>query len=278
MKGKGFLRFSGILMIIGGAVSIILCGMIALTYVLMAIFSYNLGIVENLSGSVFYIISAILFIVGGIIELIAGIVGTGSAGKPERYKRCIVWGIIVLVIQIVSIIFSLISGNMENWTLILAIIFGVIIPLLYIIGAILNRKAALRGETSIDWKRDKLNKQMDRLDKKEVKLNQRKDKMDAARAKREAREAERAAREAEKAKREAEAKAAREAAEQAAKEAVPAPAPAVENTSGTIANTAESAADRTEQMYNSLSNSLSDTAHNADEVISDAANTLNKTE
>ena len=86
MKGHKFLKVTGILMIIGGALATIL-GIIAVLSV--AALAY-IASAHSEAGMLYA--STILFLVSGIVELIAGIIGVLNAEKPQKAKVCIVWG------------------------------------------------------------------------------------------------------------------------------------------------------------------------------------------
>ncbi len=131
MKGKGFLKVTGILMIIGGALGAIL------------------GLIATLGGGATaaalgikagpIIVAGIISLVSGIIELIAGIVGVKNCANPAAATKCIVFGIIVAVLSIVGTIITAAGGGKFP---IGSLLLGLVIPVLYIIGAALNKKSA----------------------------------------------------------------------------------------------------------------------------------------
>ncbi len=142
-KGSGFLKVCGILMIIGGALTIIFSGV-------MGIIAYVAGSALVSSGEVgtgeivgtALLIGAILALISGILELIAGIVGVKNHNKPEKSTACLVWGIIVLVLNVISLILSFAGGSSNVATIIVSVLCGLALPVLYIIGAALNKKSA----------------------------------------------------------------------------------------------------------------------------------------
>ena len=147
-KGRGFLKVCGILMIIGGAISIVVAGILglvggavggALAQAGAELGEYEQAAVATVAGA--SVVAAIVALVGGILELIAGIVGVKNCGNPEKATACIVWGIIVLVISIISIILSIAGGNVQVGSLIVSIICSVALPVLYLIGAFKNKQA-----------------------------------------------------------------------------------------------------------------------------------------
>ena len=105
MKGKNFLKVTGILMIIGGAISTIV-GLIALIGTL-AVSSLLTG--SGLLG--WMIIGSVLCLISGVAELIAGIFGVSHCEKPEKAHTCILWGCIVVGLCVLGNIFNVIGGG-----------------------------------------------------------------------------------------------------------------------------------------------------------------------
>lgn len=130
-KGAGFLKVCGILMIIGGALGIVL----GITGLAGSAFLSSLSEEINTSALT---VSGIIAIVAGALELVAGIIGIKNCKNPAKATTCIVWGIIVAVLSIVSQIVGVANGGSFN---VISCITGLIIPILYIIGAVLNKKS-----------------------------------------------------------------------------------------------------------------------------------------
>lgn len=149
-KGKGFLRVTGILMIIGGGLSIIV-GLFVLFMV--GFFTGNITSDTDVTAIVLgtAIIALAILLVGSILELIAGIIGVSNANKPEHSLACLVWGIIVLIIQVFSLILTLASlaDSLEAWVTILVSVLSIAIPVLFIIGAGINRSNYKRWKIAV---------------------------------------------------------------------------------------------------------------------------------
>ena len=79
-----------------------------------------------------------LAVVGAIIQFIAGIVGTKNWNKPEKARKCITWGIIVIALCIFSNILTLV-GYPDSFS-VMSVITGLVIPVLYLIGGFQNKK------------------------------------------------------------------------------------------------------------------------------------------
>ncbi len=129
-KGANFLKVCGILMIIGGAVSIVVSiigfGAIALLAAAGA-------------SSALLTVATILALVSGVIELIAGIIGVKNCKKPEAAGKCMGWGIVCVVVAILGIVLNLVAGGKFSPV---SLVTSLIVPVLFIIGAVLNKKSA----------------------------------------------------------------------------------------------------------------------------------------
>ncbi len=141
-KGSVFLKVSGILMIIGGVYTILFSG-------ILGIIGYSAGTVIASSGELtagqavgaLTLIAAIVSLIGGILELITGIVGVKNNNKPEKATTCLVWGVIVLVINAAVLIMALAGGISGVVTIIATILGSLVLPVLYIIGAVKNKQS-----------------------------------------------------------------------------------------------------------------------------------------
>lgn len=131
MKGSKFLKVTGILMIIFGALALILSIVAAIGLAALAALDLNTWQ---------YTLAVILMLVGSIFELIAGIVGVKNCNKPEKAGTCMVWGIIVIALSVLSNVLTLV-GNPDNFSIV-NLLTGLVIPVLYLIGAVMNKKAA----------------------------------------------------------------------------------------------------------------------------------------
>lgn len=131
-SGSGFLKVCGILMIIGGALALIIsligiAGLAALQSLAEA--ELDIGTAKT---------ALILAVVSGAIELIAGIVGVANSKKPEKAKTCIVWGALVAAVSVASAILTVASG--QDFPIV-SLLIGLVLPVLFIIGAVKNMKA-----------------------------------------------------------------------------------------------------------------------------------------
>lgn len=129
-KSNGFLKVAGILMIIGGGLSIIL-GIIAMLGVALIVSA--LGTEEMLGLLIF---ATILALLGAIVSLVAGILGVANAAKPEKATICIVFGILAAVLSVLGNVLTATSGGTFS---VFNLILGLVLPVLYLIGAFQNK-------------------------------------------------------------------------------------------------------------------------------------------
>ena len=130
-KGSGFLKVTGILMIIGGGISIIMSiiavlGVAALVY-----------ISDGEASSAMLYASVALMVVSAVSQLVAGIIGVVNCKKKKKAGVCIAWGVIVAVLCIAGTILNSVGGGSFS---IFSLVLGLVLPILYIIGAVFNKK------------------------------------------------------------------------------------------------------------------------------------------
>lgn len=131
MKGRKFLKVTGILMIIGGAFGII-GGIVAMIGA-----GALAAVLETSAGGL--MLASVLILASAVFQLIAGIMGVKNCDKPEKAQSCLVMGVIVAILSVAGNVISNILGSSFN---ILSYATGLIIPVLYIIGAVKNKEPA----------------------------------------------------------------------------------------------------------------------------------------
>ena len=134
MEGKNFLKVTGILMIIGGAIAIITSVLSLITIITMMAVIVYAGFSPLLAW-----ITVILAFGGSILELIAGIMGVKYCDDPQKAKMLLGYGVIIVAICILNNIIGLIIGAGFS---VVSLLVGLVIPILYIIGASKNMKSA----------------------------------------------------------------------------------------------------------------------------------------
>ena len=131
MKGRKFLKVTGILMIIGGAFGII-GGIVAMIGA-----GALAAVLETSAGGL--MLASALILASAVFQLIAGIMGVKNCDKPEKAQSCIVIGVIVAILSVSGNVISNVLGSDFN---IINYATGLIIPVLYIIGAVKNKEPA----------------------------------------------------------------------------------------------------------------------------------------
>lgn len=131
MKGRKFLKVTGILMIIGGAFGII-GGIVAMIGA-----GALAAVLETSAGGL--MLASALILASAVFQLIAGIMGVKNCDKPEKAQSCIVIGVIVSILSVAGNVISNVLGSDFN---IINYATGLIIPVLYIIGAVKNKEQA----------------------------------------------------------------------------------------------------------------------------------------
>ena len=132
MKGHKFLKGTGILMIIAAALYIIAGVFIGGLGALAA----GLGAGSGLTAS-FYL-ALVVTLAGGVCQLIAGIKGVKHCKSSENAKKCMVWGIVVVAFNLFALILDMVNGSSFD---VMNLVTGLVVPGLYIYGAILNSRA-----------------------------------------------------------------------------------------------------------------------------------------
>lgn len=132
-KSNGFLKVTGILMIISGGISIIF-SVIALLGV--GVLAAALGSEAKMGLLMF---ASILALVSSVVSLIAGILGVKNAAKPEKATVCITFGIMTAVFSVLGNVLTVVGGGSFS---IPNLVLGLVIPVLYLIGAFQNKSRA----------------------------------------------------------------------------------------------------------------------------------------
>ena len=135
-KSNKFLKVTGILMIIGGSIGLII-GLIAVIGVAALAALIRAAGEEVSSGMLMF--GAVLYLVCAVVQFVAGILGVKNAKKPEKAMVCVVFGILTAVLAVVSTIITTAGGGDFNAV---NLGTGLILPILYLIGAFQNKQKA----------------------------------------------------------------------------------------------------------------------------------------
>ena len=129
-QGSKMLKVTGILMIIGGALALV----IAIIAVIGIAAAASLA-AGALGGGIIAlaVIASILALLGGGVELAAGILGVKNWNQPAKAQSCIVFGAIIIALSVLSNILNLASGSEFN---LFSLLLGLVLPVLYLVGAV----------------------------------------------------------------------------------------------------------------------------------------------
>lgn len=127
-KGAGFLKVTGILMIIGGGISLVTA--------IVALLGIAALAVLGASSALLYA-AGILALASAVAELVTGILGVVNANRPEKAGLCMAWGIVVAALCVLGCILTVAGGDGFP---VLSLILGLVLPVLFIIGAAQNKQ------------------------------------------------------------------------------------------------------------------------------------------
>lgn len=142
IPGQTLLKVTGILMIIGAVLSIIisLLGVIggaAVTSMSSVADDAETAVAATGLG-VAVIIIFVIALIAGIFQLVAGILGVKKSGVPNSAKPCLIIGVIIIALNVISTIVGVVSGGDFS---IVSFATGLILPVLYTVGAYQNMNA-----------------------------------------------------------------------------------------------------------------------------------------
>ena len=125
-KGQTFLKVTSILMVIGGALGALssLLGIAGVALLAAAADSH--------AAALLLYVALALAIFACVVEFIAGLKGLRTCKTGENADKCVVWGIIVAAIIVVSTAINLLNGGEFSIT---NILLNLVVPVLYVYGA-----------------------------------------------------------------------------------------------------------------------------------------------
>lgn len=132
-KSNGFLKVTGILMIISGTISTIFSVLAVLG---VGVLAAALGSEANM---ILLMVAAILALVSSVVSIVAGILGIMNAARPNKAMVCIVFGIMTAALSILGNVLTVAGGGSFS---IPNLLLGLVLPALYLIGAFQNKKRA----------------------------------------------------------------------------------------------------------------------------------------
>ncbi|MGN1122306.1 MAG: hypothetical protein ACI4V3_06145 [Faecousia sp.] len=127
-KGASFLKVTGILMIIGGGISLIVAIIALLGIAALAALGASSGMLYA---------AGALTLVSAVAELVTGIIGVANAKRADKAGMCMAWGIVVAVLCVAGCILTVAGGDAFP---VFSLILGLVLPVLFIIGAAKNKQ------------------------------------------------------------------------------------------------------------------------------------------
>lgn len=137
-KGRTLLKVVGILNIIFGIFGIIGSIMLLLGGSLLGALGAAAGEAEaGVALGALATVAAIISMISSILLIIAGAVAVKRCN--EISSTCFIWGIVLVLIQVISLVITIVSGGFSPMSII-----GLVLPVLYLIGGAMNRNAPVQ--------------------------------------------------------------------------------------------------------------------------------------
>ena len=134
-KSCKLLKVVSILMIIFGGIALLVALLAVLGAGVIAAGAAGIGTDAAGAAAGLIMVASIIMLIGAVIQFVAGIVGVKNHKKPEKATICIVFGVLVTLVYIVSIVIDIASGAGQPMTIALSIVIGLVMPVLYLLGA-----------------------------------------------------------------------------------------------------------------------------------------------
>lgn len=142
------LKVASIIMMVGGiigaVVSVIMAIVVGLGAAVLSTDEGKAAIAEsNVDGSTatvvmgLIVVATIILVIGSVLEIIAGVKGKKNWNNPAAAQSLMIFGIVVAAVTLIgNILFA--SGGAG--TQVVSILTGLVVPVLYIIGAVQLKK------------------------------------------------------------------------------------------------------------------------------------------
>ena len=135
MKNQGqiFLKVTSILMVIGGIIAL-LAGVFAILGV-----SALAALMGSAEGTGLLYAGSVLAVVTSAVEILAGAKGLKACRLPEKAGECVILGIAIVALSMISMAVSVKGGGEFK---IINLVVNLLVPVLYILGAVKTKPAA----------------------------------------------------------------------------------------------------------------------------------------
>ena len=124
-----FLKVMSILMIVGGGFEVVTA--------LVSLGAVGILALAGASSGILYFSSA-LIIAAAVVYLIAGIVGLKACKAPEKRGKCLIWGVIAILLLLIG---NVVNGIWGAGFKVQDLLIGLVLPGLYIVSAVRLRNA-----------------------------------------------------------------------------------------------------------------------------------------
>lgn len=137
MPGKGFIKVTSVLFIIGAIISVIV-------YTIAGLFLGYATVKTGEGMGWIFVVVCLFYTLLAVLQLIAsakGIKGCNDKNAAPDLKR---WGYILIVVALISGIVNLVQTTLSGKSIAigaLSVLIGLLLPILYVYGATLNEKA-----------------------------------------------------------------------------------------------------------------------------------------
>ena len=132
-QGQTFLKVTSILMVIGGIIAL-LAGVFAILGV-----SALAALMGSAEGPGLLYAGSVLAVVTSAVEILAGAKGLKACRLPEKAGECVILGIAIVALSMISMVVSVKGGGEFK---IINLVVNLLVPVLYILGAVKTKPAA----------------------------------------------------------------------------------------------------------------------------------------
>ena len=132
-QGQTFLKVTSILMVIGGIIALF-AGVFAILGV-----SALAALMGSAEGTGLLYAGSVLAVVTSAVEILAGAKGLKACRLPEKAGECVILGIAIVALSMISIAVSVKGGGEFK---IINLVVNLLVPVLYILGAVKTKPAA----------------------------------------------------------------------------------------------------------------------------------------
>ena len=132
-QGQTFLKVTSILMVIGGIIALF-AGVFAILGV-----SALAALMGSAEGTGLLYAGSVLAVVTSAVEILAGAKGLKACRLPEKAGECVILGIAIVALSMISMAVSVKGGGEFK---IINLVVNLLVPVLYILGAVKTKPAA----------------------------------------------------------------------------------------------------------------------------------------